>query len=209
MWFFASCIIFFLVIGRIIRSNNRRSRKSEQDFWEREREANSVRRKPLDDLAYIIIPLEQLPVSILSEHETVRECLEIINSLAKQKIVNLTGYSNTDLKFMYGAPNITVLTEYDQNYTMLVRTLQKWAEALLEAGYISEARSILEFAVSIKTDVSKTYYVLAKIYSDCGEPHRIHDLAQTAETLNSAQKNTLIRNLKETYPFLEDQDADS
>ena len=40
-----------------------------------------------------------------------------------------------DLKLEYGTANINDLSQYDQNYTLLVRTLQKWAEALAAADH--------------------------------------------------------------------------
>lgn len=203
MWIFASVIIFVIVLTRQLRRQTRLTKEAEKSFWKREQEANNVRRKPLDDLEYIQIPLDRLPVSAMPEHETVHDCLEIMNTLSEQKIVNLTGYTNTDLKLKYGTANITQLTVYDQNYTMLVLTLQKWADVLYKAGYPAETRTILEFAVETNTDVSKTYYALAKIYSDCGESHRIKELIQTAETLNSIQQKVIVRNLKESYPYID------
>ena len=53
----------------------------------------------------------------------------------------------------------------DQNYTVLVRTLQQWADLLLESGRTEDAETVLAYAVSIGTDVSHTYYALAKIYA--------------------------------------------
>ena len=106
----------------------------------------------------------ETPTEAISE-----ECKEILRSLSTQKIVNLTGYTNTDLKLSYGTANITCLTEYDQNYTLLVSTLQKWAEALYRGGAKKECRQVLEYAVSIGTDVSHTYFLLADLYDEEGE----------------------------------------
>lgn len=195
--FLASFIIFIIWLTFMLIKSRRREEKQQKLFWERERLANSTRKKPLDDLAYISIPLDTLPMDTASQDSAVLECLEIIRALTTQTIVNLTGYSNTDLKLMYGAPNITLLTEYDQNYTLLVRTLQKWASLLYRYGYLQEARTILEFAVSTDTDVSSTYKLLATIYQDLHEPEKIQDLLQTAASLRSLSKNTIVRILQE------------
>jgi len=193
----ASIILF---CGLIAYENNKHKRstdKKEKNFWERERAANSVRRKPLDDLEYISIPKESLPMLIMAEHPDVAECHQIILDLSTEKIVNLTGISNTDLKFQYGAPNINLLTEYDQNYTMLARTLQKWAAILYENGYVEETKTILEFAISTRTDISKSYYLLADIYLRDGQPEKIASLIEVAGTLNSAMKDSIVRTLRE------------
>ena len=123
--FLASFITFSLLVSYTVRKQGKKRRKNDSDFWAREERANSVRRKPLDGLNYIKIPLERFPTHILNEDSTVMECIGIVESLTDKKIVNLTGWTNTDLKLEYGTANITQLSEYDQNYTLLVRTLQK------------------------------------------------------------------------------------
>lgn len=197
--FLASFIIFILWLTFALSRARRREEKQQQQFWARERQANATRKKSLDDLPYITIPLASLPTAA-SKNSSVQECLETLNTLSSRQIVNLTGYSNTDLKLMYGAPNITVLTEYDQNYTLLVRTLQKWAVLLYEQHFIHEARTVLEFAVSTNTDVSSTYRLLAQIYQSDGESEKIAGLLQRASTLRSLSKNTIVRILQEFYP---------
>lgn len=196
--FLASFITFVLLVSYNIRRYTKSSRRQEKDFWAREAEANAVRRKPLDSLIYIKIPLESFPTHLLNEDAEVLECIEILQSLTSQKIVNLTGWSNTDLKLEYGAPNITALSEYDQNYTLLVRTLQKWADALSEAGYPDEAVVLMEFAVSTNTDISRTYYQLADYWAARGRGDKIQQMMRTAQGLRSSNKDTILRHLKQS-----------
>ena len=194
-------------------------------FWKREEEANHTRRKSLDNLPYITIPLEELPLAChitddaasapntddtasvhntddAASNETVaEECKEIIKSLSTRKIVNFTGYTNTDLKLTYGTANITCLTEYDQNYTLLVSTLQKWAEALYLGGAKKECRQVLEYAVSIGTDVSRTYFLLADLYDEEGESDRKHSLIEKASGLSSLSSKVIVRTLQESGPY--------
>lgn len=195
----ASLILFSVFLSRIISRNKKQQKTEEYNFWERERQANSVRRKSLEHLDYIKIPLDRLPTGLLPENTTVKECLEILKSLETLPIVNLTGYSNTDLKLEYGTANITPLSEYDQNYTVLVRTLQKWADILWENNYISEAAAIMEFAISTHTDISHTYYKLAELYSSMGETDKIQELLATAEGLHSLSRDAIVRTLQESY----------
>ncbi len=198
--FLASLIVFILFLSVRIKRQNKIRQNNEKNFWERERLANSVRRKPLDNLNYIQIPLETFPTHIMQEDETVLECISLMESLTAQKIVNLTGLSNTDLKLEYGTANITVLTEYDQNYTLLVRTLQKWADTLITAGYADEAATLMEFAVSTRTDISRTYYQLADYYVSRRESEKIQWLKDTADGLLSSNRSIILNHLKETYP---------
>ena len=195
--FLASFIVFIVWLAFMITRSRRAMELQEKQFWDREKQANRTRRKSLDGLAYITIPLDKLPLDLNTDQDDIRECVDIIRTRSTQTIVNLTGYTNTDLKLMYGAPNITALTEYDQNYTLLARTLQKWAALLHAQGHITQARTILEFAVSTRTDVSGTYRLLADIYKDSGESEKVAGLMEAAQALPDFSRNIITRLLQE------------
>ena len=193
----ASALIFSAAVFLYLLKSNKKDAHSQDDFWERERAANSTRRKPLDDLDYIKLPMEQFPMTLLEDVPKAEDYKQIILSLSELPIVNFTGISNTDLKLRYGAPNIDLLISYDQNYTLLVRTLQQWAQLLYDNGYIDEARQLLEFSVSTGTDVSATYRLLCQIYREQNTPDKISNLYPIAEMLNSAMQKTIVRTLQE------------
>ena len=196
--FIGAFILFTIIISYNLKKQARKKRRDEEDFWARESRANSVRRKSLDGLVYIPVPLEQLPTHLLNDNSTVLECIETLEALSSQKIVNLTGWSNTDLKLEYGTANITALSEYDQNYTLLVRTLQKWADALAAAGHMDEAVILMEFAVSTNTDISRTYYLLAEYWAARGRGDKIEQMMRTAQGLRSSNKDAILRHLKKS-----------
>ncbi len=241
--FLSSLISFCLLIFLLNKRHSKMEKSMKDAFWKREEEANHTRRKSLDNLPYITIPLEELPLAchITDDTADVRntgdtadvrnignaadvrntgdtadirntgdtaaneaiseECKEILRSLSTQKIVNLTGYTNTDLKLSYGTANITCLTEYDQNYTLLVSTLQKWAEALYRGGAKKECRQVLEYAVSIGTDVSHTYFLLADLYDEEGESDLKCSLIEKASGLSSLSSKVIVRTLQGSGPY--------
>lgn len=200
LFFLASFLVFIIMVFFVIRGQQKKFREQEAEFWSREARANSVRRKPLDDLEYIHIPLEAFPTHLMNDDPEVLECIDIIESLTSCKIVNFTGKSNTDLKLEYGTSNLDVLTEYDQNYTVLVRTLQKWADRLIEGGYRKESSVLMEFAVSTGTDISRTYYCLAEYYASLKRFQEIDRLREVAGSLHSANRTVITRHLQESYP---------
>ncbi len=195
--FFASFIVFCLWLTYEIHKHRNMEQQTMDDFWEKELAANRTKRKPLDDLNYIQIPLDTFPMSVLSDNPVILECHEILTELSTEKIVNLTGISNTDLKLQYGAPNIKILSAYDQRYTTLARTLQTFGNELYENGYTNEARTVLEFAVSTHTDISSTYKLLCKIYKEQNQPQKINELLPIAKELNSGLKNSIVQMLME------------
>lgn len=195
--FFASFIVFCIWLGYELHKHRNMEAKADRDFWAKEAAANSTRRKSLENLAYIQIPFESLPTAVFSDDSAIKECLETLTELSASPIVNLTGISNTDLKLQYGAPNIDLLSQYDQRYTVLARTLQTWAKLLYEKGCPDDARQVLEFAVETHTDISGSYKLLSTIYREYGQPEKIKALIPIAENLNSPMKKHILQLLQE------------
>ncbi len=200
---FTSFIMIVLITNFAIRRSNAKARKDEENFWAKELKANSTRRKSLDSLDYIAVPVDDLPFGLVPDNAEIDFCEKNILRLKDQKIVNFTGITNTDLKLEYGAPNITLLTTYDQNYTTLVTMLQKWAAELSDAGFYKEAVSVLEFAISTKSDFTASYRLLCDLYknklelSDFELKNKIRSILPIAESLNSLSKDNIVYTLNE------------
>lgn len=207
--FFASFIILCLVIRHAISRNSKLREKSENAFWSNESAANDVRKQPLDNLNYIafsaspILPdalLDSASLNSLMEESKMKEIPTLLLSLEQKKIVNLNYITNTELKAAYGAGNLTLLTEYDQNYTDLITTLQEYASLLAQKGYIIPALRVLETAFAAGTDISTSYSLAASIYKEQGQEEKIHELTAKAEALNSPRKNAIVRMLHKVGP---------
>lgn len=154
----AIAIFIILILGCFIAVANRKDSRAQEAsmdaFMAREQEANRTRKKPLDDIEFISIPVESLPMETLTEDPEILDCVRTVRELSTQKIANLTMYTNTDLKLRYGTANITVLTEYDSAYILLVQKLRKWAEALEAKGCVTEAATVRSYRDSIDPPVS-------------------------------------------------------
>ncbi len=200
---FFTFVVLSIIFMLNVRRSNRRMKKSRDDFWAKEIRANSVRRKPLDNIDFLSIPYEELPLDIETDDDIVKECVDQLNELKDEPIANFTGITNTDLKLEYGAPNITTLSRADSNYTILVRTLQNHAERLHELGHDPEALTLLEYAIKIRSDISNTYYLAAELYEASGNTKGIAWLKRSAETLNSIMVTPILRKLNEMYPDVE------
>ena len=166
-----------------------------QDYFDRENEANNTRKQPLDDLEYINLPSELID-SIDSDDLTIKELVSDIEDIIKEPIVNFTGVSNTDLKLKYGPANLPYLQRCDFNYTQLVTHLYNLAKRLYEKDRKDISLTILEYAISIKADISKIYYLAADIYKENNTSEKIANLISAAESLDSAMKNSIIKTLK-------------
>lgn len=194
--FLASFVAALALFSLIIRRSITRDTVPLDDYYEKEYKANFTRKKSLDNLNYITIPDEILSLRPANSTEEIDAYIKDLQDLSKEKIVNLTGISNTDLKLTYGTANITILSDYDSHYTNLVTILQKLAERLTAVGEKQDAIMLLEFAVSTGTDISKSYYLLASLYQEQNEGSKVNGLIQQAEALHTLMKDSIVRNLK-------------
>ena len=192
--FFIITLLLVLWVHYQKRRTDRIATQSSEQFWEREHQANLTRKKDISNLDYIHVPINTLPFPE-TDSEEIGDIQKHIYNLASGKIVNFTGKSNTDLKLEYGAPNINLLMEYDKNYLELVRSLYRYGKLLYDKQLTDEAVSILEYALSIKTDISANYTLLATIYKEKNNTEGINSVISAAEELTSMTKKALLSNL--------------
>ena len=224
-------LVFVIVLTVRLQMSKRSEKDVNKEFWERELRANSVRRKDIENLPYIPFDPAMIPEHPEIEDERVNEYITELKGLKGKRILNCTGQTNTDLKLEYGAANITKLTEYDGNYTILVRTIARLAEKYLihSARFLedvsiqddsetaqehndrqisqqmsdtlkADAQKLLEYGISIGTDVRLNYELLGQLYAENNDFAKIEGLKATAETLNSLSKEPILRMLDRLMP---------
>lgn len=182
-------IIFLIILTYYIKKGNAAQTKVQEEFWEKERKSNAIRKQDISKLDYITIPLEKIPQQLHTPTE------EAFFALAEKTMVNLTGISNTDLKLQYGTANLAALSEYDANFTEMVALLPEYTNELLDAGQEAAARDLLEFAVSCNADSRKIYSQLASIYKSHNEVDNLKKLMEASETLPELTKRAIQKEL--------------
>ena len=206
--FLASMLIFLLVLHYNLNKGKRLGKKQEDSFWKKEYEANTTRKKSLSDLTYITFQAEDFfPINLLEQHQVseflntypdVKKILPRFIALSNEKIVNLSRFTNTELKFEYGIANFNLLSEYDENYLELISLLNKYGSVYYDAGYLSQALAIFEYAISIGSDVTDTFLLLADIYKREEASDSLATLYTNVEKLSDKKKNIILKKLKES-----------
>lgn len=177
---------FLLMLGffALLRGRSDRNYKNKQDsFWEKEQRANLTRKQDISGLDYICVPTDTFPTGQF-EDDRLHSLETVLTDLGSKKILNLSGVSNTDLKMQYGAANLPLLSEYDANYTTLIRTIAAYGQRLAELGHSQEAIAVLEYGIQCKTDVSTNFTLLASLYCETGQPHKAEELTQTVRGMD-------------------------
>lgn len=197
--FLPCSIIFIIVLTYFLRKNRRLEQEAQEQFWEKERQANTTRKKDLSSLPYLTLPLETFPMGKYPDSELTRLEQELSN-LADTSILNLNGISNTDLKMDYGVANLDFLSQCDDNYTEMIRLLQEYGKRLFDLSHLKEAAAVLHYAVDSGSDICATYTLLADIYLSLGESGKISSLVEAAGKLSSARKDAILEKLQSKLP---------
>ena len=164
------------------------NKQTVDSYLDREEAANATRRKDLTNLPYIEVPFNILPFDITLNDEKkqlkIAEYEKEIKNLSSERMLNLIGISNTELKEMYGPANLELLTRYDQNYSRYIRTLQFFSECIYEE-YPEKAVTIMEYCITIGTDISGTYNLLGRYYLEHNDKVHFHALYDKIPVKNS------------------------
>ncbi len=183
-------IILIVVIQLKLRKNTKNNKERMSKFWEKELSANSVRKKDISNLNYITIP-DSLPTININDTKILKD-YETINKLRERKILNLSGMSNTNIKLEYGVGNLAFLSECDDNFVLLVRTLDELGHLLFSQGYETQGCEIFEYAVYIGSDIKATYTALADYYNKNNNKNGIDKLLLNANSIQTSAKDRIV-----------------
>ncbi len=187
-------LLLIFITAYFRRKGTAMQKEAEDLFWEREHEANLVRRKSLDDLPYISIPYEKFPIGISDDEELIA-FEKKLQALSDAKIVNFKNQSNTDLKMQFGPANLPSLSEFDENFARLASIIVPYSNRLIQLGFEDEAIPVLEFGIECESDVSSNYTTLAKIYKKKNEIQKLDALTNAASQLDSIMKQSILDKL--------------
>ena len=188
---FGLVMIFVIWLSYEIKKHTKADKQAEKDFWERERQADSVRRKSTSDVIYITVDESFLPADRgTPDSELYSLCNRILN-FSDKKIADLSSMTNTELKENYGTANFTALSEADNNFTALVPLLGRLCELLYEEGRLAEAETAAKYCVSIGVMTYPVLYTLGSIYSIVSDNDKLIELIKTAEESGKCQERTL------------------
>ena len=188
-------LIICALIAYEKRKSDRATTNATERFWDREREANLTRRKDISNLPYISIPYDTLPLTALPDSDEYAAAVRQLQTLSDKKILDLSGMTNTDLTLTYGAANLPILMECDQNYLVLLRILSRMAGLLLEVEMDSEAETVLTYSLHIGNTIRNSYEQLASIYCRRKDYRKLDALIARAEALETSTKDALLSSL--------------
>lgn len=186
---FFICFIVFIIWLRVKTKQGDKVSTWDEDYWQKEYQSNFARKKEPDDMDYITVDMNRIPMeSDCSEEE--QDLYTELEKITSNPIINLNNMSNADLKLTYGIANFEKISAYDQNYTKLIRTLNRLGNFCFDNGDTDRAKQILEYAIELGSDISSTYTTLANIYLQEDAIEKIQTLINQIDQTDSMMKET-------------------
>lgn len=197
---FPSLFVCFLIfIGWLHYEKRKASRKESrlsEQFWQREEEANRTRNKDISQLPLFHMEEYRIPMPQSEDENVCYYQKQVKNSLALP-MMDLSGYSNTDLKLAYGVGNFKTLSDYDENFNVFLMNMSNLGKAYFEAGLFEEAETVFRLCLESGSAKSTDYKALARVYSAMGAPGKISALITEIEASELPRKSTLVEDLQQ------------
>ncbi len=187
-------MIFIIWLAIRIHQSNARINAQEEEFWNKERIANSTPAKDISNLRYITIPIEKFPLNFSSDSD-ILDIESQLKDLSTRPLINVTGKTNTELKTEYGVPNFEKLTKMGEDFDDATVLLNRYGKALIEAGRYEDAITVLEFAVGCGTDISESYTLLGQCYKNLQNSTKLDLLKNQVEQSNLILKESILNKL--------------
>jgi hypothetical protein len=193
-------ILTIVFIGTILFTLRRIYIKKKEDnieesFWDRERSANMTPKTDITNLPYITIPLDKFPLESTDSND--EKLLNDLKTLSEEKILNLNGLTNTDLKEKYGPSNLNTLNEIGENFNTLCTILIGLAENAVSREDYPTAEKYLEYGSGIRSDISKNYILLGKCYMEEKKYRKIQPLMEYVSSLNLPLEHSVMAALQD------------
>jgi|GEM_PF-6154187 len=126
---------------------------------------------------------------------------EKVISASKMNMIRfIPKMSKTDKKISLGTDNYETISEYENNFSKYIDSLNDYASALYNAGDIKSTKKVLIKCVEAGSETSTTYRLLADVLAKLGEADKLYDLIDEVECLDifPAVKKKIIAYINNT-----------
>lgn len=189
--YFICFLIFCAWLWYEQRKSEKIEKKASDEFWTREQEANNTRKKDISHLPLLQVKETEIPMTTTTD-ESVLYYIDRLREIIKTPMIDLSEYSNTDLKLAYGVANFKTLSEYDENYNTFLLTLTNLARSYSRADLYQEAGDCYKLALYYGSKKLSDYTELAEVYINLGTPEEITPLLRELEEGCHPRKASII-----------------
>jgi len=191
-------ICFFIFLAWLFYEQ-RKARKIEEkmskDFWARETEANQTRKKDISHLPLLEVTEAEIP-AVSTSDEAILYYIGQLQEIIKEPMIDLSEYTNTDLKLAYGVGNFKTLSDYDEKFNSFLVNLTNLARAYSHAEFYNEAAKTYQMAFRYGSKKVSDYTELADVYLKMDQPKLISELITKVHAGEHPRKESIIEALR-------------
>lgn len=194
-WLFMIIVFFIIMLNVRLRYVNKKYdiEYERKKYLQDEMEANFARAQDLEESMIINLSPHELPFRF-DYDATDKNGADILKIQEKIKL-NLemplirTGIdTNADVKRRFGASNLQMIIDGEENLTKLIQRLNRWAGLLMDSGNVKDAETVLGTAVKCRSDISETYVLLYDLYTRAGRNEKFSALEKSIDSLPETAK---------------------
>ena len=192
-------IIFIAWTQYEMKKSSREAQKIENAFWEREEAANHAPKQDISNLPLLsfdesVIP--RAPEGTFTDEDDVSSYIKELTTLIREPMIDLSEYTNTDLKLAYGIGNFKTLSDYDSNYSSFLLLMTNLARGYERRGMHELAAKTYRSALDCGSVKLNDYTGLAEVYLAMDEPARVSELIEEVSSSDNPRKEGVVEALK-------------
>jgi len=176
-------VVFVIFLAIRYRTITKNQFKHINDYWERDARSNRIPAVDLASVTYLIVPADAIPYGVIAD-EDVASIEQSLQEISGHKLLNLNGMDNAAIKETYGTANFETMLAFADEFDQFQMLLVDYAKALIEHDCIPQAIQVLEYGVSIGSDISSNYTLLGDCYVTAHTPEKIHELKEKLQQLH-------------------------
>ncbi len=192
-------VIFIAWTQYEMKKSSKEAEKANEAFWAREEQANFAPKQDISDLPLLhfeesVIPMP--PEGAFTEEDDVSTYIKELKTLLREPMIDLSEYTNTDLKLAYGVANFTTLSGYDDNYNSFLLLLTNLARGYERREMYELSAQTYRSALSCGSLKLADYTGLAKVYIAMDKPEKVSELIDEVEASDNQRSGGIIEALK-------------
>lgn len=197
-----------IIIGLIVifqtflKRSTRKYERNKNNFIEQEQQASFSRAREIEEERYIKPNIENFPIMLSEDTKTEEELyaykLQQAVLLKLDKPMGHFEENNIELKKLYGAVNLEVIIQSEENYTEFLHKLNAWAKALVDADKKYNAIKVLEEGIKLGMDFTQSFILLADLYKETDNKEdlkKLYDLTKQNKNITMGKVVSHIESL--------------
>lgn len=180
-------VLLITIVSSYHQGNDKRKVK---EYLKQENQTYIKPKSALNDIKFIDVNFND--INFNAKDDNAKEEINKLLAFKDLKIASFKGMTNNDLKKEYGTNNFDDVLEYQNNYEELLNQLRVTSEVLIKDEDEKSAMKLLNYAVDLGDDVTKSYTMLADLYAKNKLRKEMYHLVDTVRSNKNLSQQKIM-----------------